>query len=86
MLTLGNVHRVVPKGANRGLNGNSAQPMGTARNRCLGSSREYELAAILWPCRHLDFHNKKSPPYIFGKKNRAHWLSQAFAPDHVVFF
>jgi hypothetical protein len=35
MLTLGNVHKVVPKGANRGLNGNSVQLTGVAWNPVL---------------------------------------------------
>jgi hypothetical protein len=51
---------VVPKGANRGLNGNSVQPTATARNGRFGASPECELAAILWPFHHLDFHFRKS--------------------------
>src|ERR1017187_562063 len=68
MLTIGNVHRVVPKGVYGGLNGNSVQPMGTARNRHFGTSPEYELAAILRPCRRLDFHYRKNPPMNIWKE------------------
>jgi hypothetical protein len=39
----------------------------------------YGLATI------LIFIIGKALPGIFGKKNRAEWLSQAFPPDHVVF-
>jgi hypothetical protein len=49
MLTLGNVHKVVPKGANSGLNGNSVQPTGVVPKRCFDPSPEYKFAVILWP-------------------------------------
>jgi hypothetical protein len=68
MLTPGNVHRLVPKGGNSGLNGISVQPMGIARNRCFGSPPEYELATILWPCSSPDFHQKKNPSPSLERK------------------
>jgi hypothetical protein len=47
MITLGSVHSLVPKGANRGLNGDLVQQMGTARYRCFGALSDRELDANL---------------------------------------
>jgi hypothetical protein len=68
MLILGNVHKVVPKGANSGLNGNSVQPTGVVPKRCFDPSPEYKFAVILWPSLEIDFHGSKGPAFCPWKE------------------
>jgi hypothetical protein len=54
MLTLGNVHTVVPKGTKTGLNGDSVQPTGMAGDCPFGSFPKSELDSSFAAASHLD--------------------------------
>jgi hypothetical protein len=86
MLTLGNVHKVVPKGANSGLNGNSVQPTGVVPKRCFDPSPEYKFAVILGPSLEMISIAVKALLFVLGKKNRLQRLDQTAASQDAIFF
>jgi hypothetical protein len=97
MLTHGNVHWVVPKGTKTGLNGDSVQPTGTARECRFGlflnvsSTQSFRLLLTIDPHAWKTTSSgdlwflAKTALSLMGMKNRAEQSSQTIASDAVIF-